>query len=336
MKSKKTSKTPKSIEANINKAVIYQAKNGAIELRGDIRQETIWATRMQMSEIFGVNTQAISKHINNIYREEELKRGATSSKMELVQNESGRVVRRDVDIYNLEVLIATGYRISSVTGTHFRQWATKTLKEHIIKGYTIDRKRVAKNYEAFLKTVNDIQDILPSVVAVDNKSVLDLVKEYANTWMSLDAYDKEELDTFKKTKKVVKLTGKELTDAIQGLKTELMKKKEATDIFAQERNIKSIEGIVGNVMQSIAGRDVYESVEEKAAHLLYFMTKNHPFVDGNKRSGAFSFVWFLSKTKSKALKNINSNVLTTLTLLIAESNPRKKEQTVALITQMLK
>ena len=316
--------------------VIYQAKNGAIELRGDFGKETIWANRMQMAEMFEVNPQAISKHIQNIYAEKELNRRATSSKMELVQNESGRIVKRVVDIYNLEVLIAVGYRINSVVGTKFRQWATKTLREHITKGYTINRRQIAKNYEAFMKSVADIQLLLPEHIALDPKAVIELIKEFAGTWMSLDAYDKETLISIGTTKKEIKLSGMELTQAIANLKFELHKKGEATEIFAQERDRGSVEGIVGNVMQSFAGKALYATVEEKAAHLLYFMVKNHPFVDGNKRSGAFAFVWFLRKTKVKGTRNINPSALTALTLLIAESDRKKKDQMTALITQMLK
>ncbi len=319
-----------------NNIVIYQAKNGAIELRGDFERETVWANRMQMGEMFGVNPQAISKHIQNIYTEKELERKPTSSKMELVQIESGRTVKRQVDIYNLDILIAVGYRINSVVGTKFRKWATKTLREHITKGYTINRKQIAKNYEAFMKSVSDIQTLLPEHVVLDPKTILELIKEFSSTWMSLDAYDKETLTTIGSTKKSIKLFGEELTGAISNLRSELIKKGEATDIFAHERESGSIAGIVGNVMQSFGGRDVYATVEEKAAHLIYFMVKNHPFTDGNKRSGAFAFVWFLRKTKLKTMRNINPSALTALTLLIAESNPNKKDQMVALVTQMLK
>jgi len=319
-----------------NKVVIYQAKNGAIELRADSTKETIWANRMQMAEMFGVNPQAISKHIQNIYKQKELIKKATSSKMELVQNESGRMVKRQVDIYNLEVLIAVGYRINSVLGTKFRQWATKTLQDHITKGFTINKKRIQTNYQEFIKTVESIQELLPEHVTLDSKSVLDLIKEFSSTWMSLDAYDKEDLHVIGKTKKSIKLSGEELTEAIQNLRTELIRKDQATDLFAQERVKNSVDGIVGNVMQSFGGKEVYQASEEKAAHLLYFMVKNHPFVDGNKRSGAFAFIWFLRKTKIKGFKNINPGALTALTLLIAESKPDKKEQMVALITQILK
>lgn len=323
----------KQLKKNV---VIYQAKNGAIELRGDFVRETLWANRMQMAEMFGVQPQAISKHIQHIYDEKELARKGTSSKMELVQNESGRVIKRQVDIYNLDILIAVGYRINSFVGTKFRQWATKTLREHITKGYTINRKQVAHNYDAFMKTVSEIQALLPEHVALDPKAILELVKEFSSTWMSLDAYDKGSLTTTGTTKRAVTLVGTELANAIMSLRMELLKKGEATEIFAQERAAGSVEGIVGNVMQSFGGKAVYETVEEKAAHLLYFMVKNHPFVDGNKRSGAFAFVWFLRKAKAKKARNINPGALTALTLLVAESEPKRKEQMIGLVMEILK
>jgi prophage maintenance system killer protein len=319
-----------------NKPIIYQAKGGAIELRGDIRHETIWANRMQMAQIFGVNPQAISKHINNIYKEKELERASTSSKQELVQNESGRLVKREVDIYNLDIIIATGYRINSVMGTRFRQWATKTLRSYIIDGFVINRSKIKNNYEAFMKTVANIQALLPEHVNLDPKAVLDLIKEFASTWVSLDAYDKETLRVRGTTKKNVKLTSTDLVSAISDLRDELMTKKEATELFAIEREKGSVDGIVGNVMQMFSDKALYETAEEKAAHLLYFMVKNHPFVDGNKRSGAFAFVWFLRKFKVKGYKNINPASLTALTLLIAESRPEKKDLMVGLVIQMLK
>ncbi|HAE36343.1 TPA: death-on-curing protein [Candidatus Nomurabacteria bacterium] len=318
-----------------NQIVVYQNSSGAIELRGDIKNETIWANRMQMAKMFGVNPQAISKHINNIYKEKELNEKATSSKMELVQNESGRIVKRQIDIYNLDILIAVGYRISSITGTKFRQWATKTLREHITKGYTINRKQISKNYDSFMKVVASIENLLPEHVNLDPKAVLELIKEFASTWVSLDSYDRETLEIKGITKKSIKLSADELYSVIASFKEELIKKGETTELFAQERQRGSIEGIIGNVMQSFGGKMLYETAEEKAANLLYFMVKNHPFVDGNKRSGAFAFIWFLRKTKAKGFKNINPATLTALTLFIAESNPKNKEQMIALITQLL-
>ena len=256
--------------------------------------------------------------------------------METVQAEGKRTIKRSIEIYNLDAIIAVGYRVNSKRATQFRVWATKTLKEHLLKGYTINRRQIAKNYEAFMKSVGDIQALLPEHVALDPKTLLELIKEFAGTWMSLDAYDKETLTPIGTTKKEIMFSGMELTQAITNLKFELHKKGEATEIFAQEREKGSVEGIVGNVMQSFGGKPLYKTVEEKAAHLLYFMVKNHPFVDGNKRSGAFAFVWFLRKTKVKGMRNINPNALTALTLLIAESDRKKKDQMTALVTQMLK
>jgi prophage maintenance system killer protein len=316
--------------------VIYQTKTGALELRADSSRETIWATRMQIAEIFEVQAPAISKHIQNIYKEKELEKKATSSKMELVQDESGRKVKRHVDTYNLEVLIAVGYRINSVVGTKFRQWATTTLRKYITEGYVIDPKRVVHNYQDFLKSIEAIQTLLPVHLILDPKNILELVKEFAHTFTSLEAYDKSTLTPIGSTKKSISLTGQELTEAITKLRSELIKKKEATEIFAQERAKGNIEGIVGNVMQSFSGQNLYKTAEEKAAHLLYFIVKNHPFVDGNKRSGAFAFVWFLNKVKIKGLRNINPASLTALTLLIAESDPKRKDQMTALVTQLLK
>ena len=319
-----------------NNLVIYQAKNGAIELRGDISHETIWATQAQIGELFDIERSVITKHIINIYKEKELEEKATCAKIAQVQIEGNRTIKREIEHYNLDLILSVGYRVNSKTATEFRKWATKTLREHITKGYTINRKLVAKNYDAFMKSVSDIQALLPEHITLDPKAILELIKEFSSTWVSLDAYDKESLTVIGTTKRSVKLTGIELTEAIFNLRSELIKNDNATDIFAQERRTGNVEGIVGNVMQAFGGKDVYKTIEEKAAHLLYFMVKNHPFVDGNKRSGAFAFVWFLRKAKAKKSRNINPSALTALTLLIAESDPQKKDQMVALVTQMLK
>lgn len=316
--------------------MIYQAKNGALELRGDFRHETLWATQAQIAGAFGVDVRTISEHIKNIYKTKELCEKATLRKFRIVQTEGKREVVREVSHYNLDLILSVGYRVNSKTATEFRKWATKILREHLTKGYTINRKQIGKNYDAFMKSVSDIQNLLPEHITLDSKAVLDLVKEFSTTWVSLDAYDKDGLKSIGTTKKSIKMGGEELTKAISSFRDVLIKKGEATEIFTQERSKGSVEGIVGNVMQSFGGRAVYPSVEEKAAHLLYFMVKNHPFIDGNKRAGAFSFVWFLRKAKAKKARNINTASLTALTLLIAESNPNKKEQIVALITQMLK
>lgn len=318
-----------------NNLVIYQTKSGSLELKGDFVHETVWATQVQIAEVFRIDRSVVTKHIKNIYKEGELKEKPTSAKIAQVQNEGNRVVVREVEHYNLDVILSVGYRVNSKTATLFRQWATKTLREHLIKGYTFNKKVVLKNYDQFIKNVSDIQALLPSNTVLDPKNILELVKEYASTWAKLDAYDRDELKQTGATKKKIKVSAQELHDAILLLRTELITKGEATDIFAHERTKGNVEGILGNIMQSFGGNEVYPTLEEKAAHLLYFMVKNHPFTDGNKRSGAFTFIWFLRKSGVKGVVNINPSGLTALTLLIAESNPLHKEKIIALIVELL-
>ncbi len=312
---------------------IYQAKSGAIEFRGDFLHDTLWATQAQIAEAFGADRSVVTKHIRNILKDRELDAKSVCAKFAHTADD-GKTYQ--VQFYSLDIILAVGYRTNSQRAIEFRKWATKTLRDYITKGYVIDRKKIQKNYAEFLKTVTTIQDLLPEHVALDPKIVLELVKEFSSTWTALDAYDKKNLEAFGTTKKSIKLSGEELTNAIEDLRTSLIKKGEATKMFAQEKKEGNIEGIVGNVMQGFGGKDVYQTLEEKAAHLLYFMVKNHPFTDGNKRSGAFAFVWFLNKTKLLNRKKITPEALTALTLLIAESDPKNKEQLTGLIVSLLK
>jgi prophage maintenance system killer protein len=315
--------------------VVYKLLKGAITFRGDITNETIWASLDQVAELFGRDKSVISRHFSNIYKEGELVRSATVAKNAIVQKEGGRSVLRDIEFYNLDAIISVGYRVNSKMATQFRQWATKTLKQHITQGYTIDPKRVTKNYDAFMEAVSKVQSLLPDSSEVEAKDVLELVRIFADTWFTLDAYDKEELGAKVINKKKVNLTAKDLKEGTSILKEELIKKGEASENFSLERNAESIEGIVGNVMQSFGGTAMYPSVEGKAAHLLYFIIKNHPFVDGNKRSGAFAFVWFLEKVKVLNSKQLTPSALTALTILIAESNPADKEKMVSLVMALI-
>jgi death-on-curing family protein len=313
-----------------NKLIIYQAKNGAIELRGDFSRETIWATQAQIVELFGVDQSVVSRHVQNIFKDGEIEEKSNMQKMHIANSD------KPVILYSLDVVLSIGYRTNSKVAIEFRKWATKTLREHITKGYTLNKKIILKNYDQFLKNVSEIQALLPAHTILDPKPILDLVKEYSMTWANLDAYDKDALIKNGTTKKKIKLAGEELLRAILELKNELIKKSEATNIFAVEREKRNVEGIVGNVMQTFGGRDVYETLEEKAAHLLYFVVKNHPFIDGNKRSGAFAFVWFLRRNGVKGVRNINSAGLTAITLLIAESDPKYKDKMVALVVELLR
>ncbi len=176
-----------------NTLVVYQAKNGAIELRGDTSRETLWATQAQIALAFSVDVRTISEHIRNIYRTKELAETSTVREFRIVQKEGKREIEREIQHYNLDMILSVGYRVNSKTATQFRQWATRTLREHITKGYTINRKQIAHNYNAFLKSVAGIQELLPEQVTLDPKNILELIREFASTWMSLDAYDKESL-----------------------------------------------------------------------------------------------------------------------------------------------
>jgi hypothetical protein len=318
-----------------NDLVIYQTEGGALELRGDFVDSTIWASQAQIAQIFAVTPQNVTIHLRNVYKEKELSEKSTCKESLQVQIEGGREITRKIKVYNLDVMIAVGYRINSVVGTRFRQWATKTLRQHIVEGYTINPERIGQNYAAFIKAVNQVQAVLPAGDVMDGKEVLELVRLFADTWFSLDAYDKELLSPKKASKKKVQLTAEELNDSLLVLKRELFKKGEATENFAQPRGQQSLEGIVGNVMQSFGGQAMYPTVESKAAHLLYFIIKNHPFVDGNKRSGAYVFVWFLRKARVLDMKRLSPTALTALTLLIAESNPKDKEKVVALVIMLI-
>jgi hypothetical protein len=315
--------------------VIFTHGREKVKLKGDFDRETLWASQADMARIFGVTPQNITLHVRNIYKDKELTPEATCKEILQVQTEGNREISRQIKHYNLDVIIAVGYRINSVVGTSFRQWATRTLREHITKGYTINPSRITANYCQFMEAVDTLKKLAPAGSPVDTESVLELVRVFADTWFALDAYDKEALVPKKVTKRNVTLTAKLLLDGVAVLKTELMGKGEATENFAQERNRDSVEGIIGNVMQSFGGQALYPTVEEKAAHLLYFIIKNHPFVDGNKRTGAYAFVWYLRRAKLLDTTKLTPATLTALTLLIAESDPQDKEKMTKLVTMLI-
>ncbi len=313
--------------------IIYRSETGAIELRQDSSTDTIWATQKQMAEIFEVQVPAIAKHLKNIFQDEELQANSVISNLETTAQDGKKY---KTNFYNLDAIISVGYRVNSKTATKFRQWATQTLRSHIVEGYTINPTRITQNHEAFLKAIEDTKQLLPNNANIKADDVLDLVNLFAHTWLSLDAYDKSELPASGSSKSDILFTAEELESAIAGLKENLIEKNEATELFAQAKNQGSLGGIVGSVFQSAFGQDAYPTIEEKAAHLLYFIIKNHPFNDGNKRSGAFAFVWFLSKAKILNTDKITPEALTALTLLIAESDPKDKDRMVGLVLLLLR
>lgn len=310
--------------------IIYQAKNGAIELKGDWTQDTIWASQAQITDLFQVDQSVVSRHIKNIFKDYEVDKESNMQKMHIANSD------KPVNLYSLDVILGVGYRTNSKVAIEFRKWATQTLKQHITKGYSINKKVLAQNYDEFLKAIETVKTLIPVNSEVKTSNALELVKLFAETWFALDAYDKSDLPQLGLNKSQVKFTADELIQALVELKQDLYKKKMATELFGQEKQPNAIAGIVGNIFQSAFGEEIYPSIEEKAAHLLYFIIKNHPLNDGNKRSGAFAFIWLLNKTKTLNTSKITPQVLTTLTLLVAESDPHNKDQIIGLILQILK
>lgn len=309
--------------------VIYRDKKGNIEFRADISNETIWATQAQIVDLFNIDQSVVSRHIRNVFKDKEVDQKSNMQKMHIANSD------KPVITYSLDVILAVGYKTNSKTAIEFRKWATKTLRSYIIDGFAINRKRISENYSQFLHVVEDIKKLLPDSNTIETGDVIELVSLFADTWLSLDAYDKGELPKGKLTKKKVSLTATKIHKELTYLKNELLQKSQATDIFGIERNEGSLTGIIGNVMQSFDGKDLYSTVEEKAAHLLYFIVKNHPFIDGNKRSGAFAFVWFLKQAQILDTTKITPSALTALTILVASSDPKDKEKTTGLILSLI-
>ena len=317
--------------------VIYE--DGNVVLDAMVDGESIWLSQKQIAELFDVKVPAVSKHLKNIFNNGELDEKVVVSKMEKTTQHgavSGKTQTKNINIYNLDSIISIGYRINSRRATQFRIWATNVLKDHLIKGYSINKERLQKNYDEFLRVVEDIKVLSQSNDNVRAEDVLELIKSFSATWFGLDSYDREELPKEGISKVNLEFEVEKLYKDVATFKQELMRRGEASEIFATEKTKKSLEGIVGNVFQSVFGEDAYPSVEEKAAHLLYFIVKNHPFNDGNKRTGAFSFIWLLKRAGFDVEKFINPNALTALTLLIAESNPNDKDRMVGLVLLMLR
>ncbi|TSD03410.1 MAG: RhuM [Parcubacteria group bacterium Athens0714_16] len=299
--------------------VVYQTKSGSIELKGDFTHETIWATQAQIVDLFGVDQSVVSRHIKNIFRDGEIEEKSNMQKMHNANSD------KPITLYSLDVILGIGYRTNSRVAIEFRKWATKTLRQYIVDGYVINKKQIAKNYTQFQKAVENIKHSLPASSSVDHASMIELISAFANTWLSLDAYDKSYLPQKGATKKRIVFVAQELFNAFSDFKKELTKKNLAGDLFGQERVDGSIEGIVGSIFQSFDKKDLYPTVEEKAAHILYFIVKNHPLVDGNKRTGAYAFIWFLKKAGILNLSKLTPPTLTALTLFVADSNSRDKD-----------
>ena len=318
------------------KVVVYETPDGGGRVDVRLDRETAWLTRQQMAELFGRDRSVVTKHIRNIFREGELVSGATSAKFAQVQSEGNRSISREVDHYNLDVIISVGYRVKSPRGTQFRQWATHTLREHLVRGFTLSERQLAEcGLQEARETLDLLARTLQNRILVDSTEpvVLELITGYAKTWRLLLEYDESRLAVPPGTRPAASALDYDcVVGVIAGFKRDLMTRGEASPLFGNPRD-KTLQSILGNIEQTMYGKPLYRSREEKAAHLLYFVVKDHPFVDGNKRIGSLLFLLYLKQ--EGIMHRLNPQALTVLTLLIAESVPTGKDLMIRLIINLL-
>ena len=313
--------------------VLYKSKDGSVQLDIQLEKETIWLSLNQICSLFGRDKSVISRHLRNVYKEGELQRGATVAKNATVQNEAGRSVARNIEYFNLDAIISVGYRVNSKRGTEFRIWATHVLKQHIVQGYTVNEKRL-KELKQTLKLASDISK-RKALTGDEATILLQTVSEYATALDLLDDYDHQRVKIGKTSRRKAKsVTYDESMKLIDIMRQQFGD----SAVFGKEKD-ESLHSSLNAVMQSFDGKDVYPSVEEKAAHLLYFMVKNHSFVDGNKRIAAAVFLRFADKNKllydKAGTKRVADNALVAMTLMIAESRPQEKEVITAMLTNLI-
>ncbi|MDZ7750409.1 MAG: RhuM family protein [Gammaproteobacteria bacterium] len=318
----------------MNDIVIFEAESQKVEVR--LEGETLWLSLQQLADLFGRDKSVISRHLKNIFDTNELKRDRTVAKNATVQKEGEREVIRQVEFYNLDAIISVGYRVNSTQATRFRQWATRVLREHLTQGYSLNEHRLAQQGLAELEQAVDLlsQTLTRQELVTDiGREVVGLILGYAKTWRLLLDYDEGRLNIpagAQPARGVLAL--EEARRALDALAGELRERGEASELFARDRS-EGLAAILGNIEQTMFGDPLYKTREERAAHLLYFVIKNHPFSDGNKRSGAFLFLLYLRHEGMRL--TLDENGLTALTLLIAESDPKAKELMVRLVMNLL-
>lgn len=328
------------MQENLNKGeiIIYNSEDGKISLDVRLEKDNIWLTQKAMAELFDVKTPAISKHINNIFEDEELQPQATISKMETVRKEGKRDVSRELEYYNLDMIIAVGYRVNSKKATQFRIWATNVLRDYLTKGYAINEKQLQSQkskIEALQTTISLLsRSMLNQIENLDEaQNAVKLLENFALGLNLLDDFDHKTLDNKGLTKKeAVRISKGEFLKVIDKMKSEF-----ASDVFANPKD-DSFESSVNQIYQTFGGEDCYPTLEEKAAMLLYLITKNHSFSDGNKRIAASCFLYFLDKNAllyKESLPIIDNGALFALTILIAESNPKEMETMKQIVVSVL-
>jgi len=308
--------------------ILYKAKDGRASLDVRLERDTVWLSQKQMAVLFDKDTDTIGLHIRNTYKEKELDESSTAEESSVVQQEGRRNVTRKIRFYNLDVIISVGYRVKSKQGTQFRIWATQVLREHILQGYSLNEKRLREENTRLIELHNAV-DVMGRILSEkpisgdEAQGLLKVITDYSLALRLLDQYDHQQLRLQGTTGTArFELSYEAAIEAIAHMQSTMG---ELTGgLFGREKD-KGLAAAIGAVHQTFGGRDVYPSVEEKAAHLLYFVVKNHAFVDGNKRIAAFLFIWYLNENgilyRADGGKRLADNALVALTLLIAESKP---------------
>ena len=303
--------------------MIFETKDNEIKLTVPVENETVWLTQAQMTELFQVDRTVITRHVNNVFKENELLRKSNVQKMHIPNSD------RPVQFYSLEVIISVGYRVKSNRGVEFRQWANSVLKQYIMQGYAINEKRLA----ALQRTVDIQTKMLASTLEVDEAELLKAVNLYTNALMLLDQYDHQSIKKPAGNKAIYRITYEDCRNMVNEMEDSFH-----SDVFGVEKEKGKVEGILAAVYQSAFGKDAYPALEEKAANLLYFMIKEHPYADGCKRIAASLFLEFLVRNNvlyEKGQKRISDGALVAITLMIAESDPKEKDIMVNLVMNLL-
>lgn len=320
---------------NNHNIVIYQNEEGNVNVEVKLVDDNLWLSLNQISELFDRDKSVISRHLKNIFQEDELDKNSTVAFFATVQIEGGHEVTRQVEYFNLDAIISVGYRVNSKRGTQFRQWSSKVLKEYLQKGYTIN-KSILDNLK--IKELQQSLELLSStllqqeLVSDIGQQILDIINKYHKTWDTLLRFDENRLSQEAESQDdFIEFELAETMNAINQLKIDLMNKGEASALFGNQRN-DQLDGILASLNQTFASEPLYKTHIERAAHLLYFTIKDHPFSDGNKRIGCFLFLIYLHKAKLIAPEN---NHLIAMALLIAESNPAHKDLIIQLIMRLI-
>lgn len=306
-----------------NELVIFETKDNDIKLDVPVDRDTVWLTQAQMTELFNVDRTVITRHVNNVFKEQELIKESNVQKMHIANSD------KPVQFYSLEVIISVGYRVKSQRGVEFRQWANKILKQYVIQGYAINEKRL----QALEKTVDIQTRMLADALDVEEADVLRAVNEYTEALLLLDKYDHQALEKPDGAVPIYRITYEDCKEMVGKMRDSF-----DTDVFGVEKEAGKVAGIIAAVYQSVFGEDAYPSIEEKAANLLYFMIKDHPYADGCKRIAASLFLEFLDRNNTlfvDGTKRLSDGTLVAITLMIAESKPDEKDVMVKMVMNLL-